>query len=411
MTAATTLEGPVPGQRWAANDAYSPNLLRQLADASLSRGPLWRFPAPAEGDFRRDARVQANGSRMALCLLAGMLLMLAPHAGLGWALPVSWTGPMSWALLLLWGSALALLFWRPVRVWGTVMMAVAGGLTVASLQGQPAASAAAGLVPLAALTLLLVMGRFRGGFALSLAAAYLVLGIWGAPGVRAATEVALAQSVMEWLTLAVVLLGGFWSDAAHRRTWAAQRVLRLSAANDIRTGLLNRQAFEAYYQRLAFHARRQGSGMVVALVEFDLFHAFRDREGQGAADAAVNTLGRLLRDFARRSLDVAARISDTHFALVLFDCQGAPGMLRLEHLRAAVEGLEIRHPVAPSGLLTVSIGAVHVGGETSLPWVLTAADQELQRAQRLGHNRARMRGTEPVVTDYPSSGAQAAGQG
>lgn len=382
----------VTGERWAANDAYSPRLLRQLADASLSRIPVWRFPMPAEADFQRDARLQANGSRRAMSLLAAMLLLVAPHVVTS---PIPALSTMLiWSLVAGWGMALAALVIWPTQRWGGIATAVAGAATVAALSLK---SPAAPTWSLAALIFLLVMGRFRGLAGLGLAGVYCL----GTVAFSSMVAVS-AQGLMVGATLVVVLMGGYWSEMAHRRAWAAQRVLRLSAANDVLTGLLNRQAFEAYYQRLALHARRQNTGMTVALLSLDLLQAYRDREGQAAAEQATNMLGRLLRDSARRALDVAARVSETHFVLVLFDCPATPGLLRLDHLRLAVEGLEIRHPVAPSGLLTMSAGAVYADAAMPLSTVLEAADHELQRAQRLGHNRVRMGGY--------SSGLQAAGQ-
>lgn len=397
MSDVVTLDAEVLGRhRVAANDAYPAHTVRELAEASVAARPPIRFPPAAETDYQLHARQQARGARVTLSLLVIMLCLLVPgmvaDSAVG-PLAAAAIATVAQALLLpAWGLALALMLWRPRRSWGAIAVWVASLLLIGSLQWWAYRTAAAPtvLVSLVALCTVMVLGRFRGRYALGLVIAYggmRAIGEWGGYTPHQTTSM---QAVLEFLSLGVILVGGFWTDLAGRRAWAAQVVLRASAANDLLTGLLNARAFDSYYQRLAQHAQRLGQRQVIALVEIDHFRAYQTREGRLATDEAINAIGRVVRDFARRALDVAGRLDEATFVLVLQDCTAADAELRLEALRVQVESLERRHPVAPTGLMTVSIGAVELGGDVPVDDALSLADQQLRRAQRQGRNRIRL---------------------
>lgn len=414
MSDIVTIDAGVLGcHRLAANDAYPACTVRQLAEASVASRPPLRFPASAESDYQLHARQQARGGRATLSLLVIMLCLLVPGV-----IADSAAGPLaaeaisSVALLLLlpvWGLALAMVLWRPRRPWGAVAVWVAALLLIGSLQWwayrTPAAPSV--LISLVALCTVIVLGRFRGRYALGLVLAYGSMRAIGEWGGFTGHDTPSMQAAMEFLTLGVILVGGFWTDLAGRRAWAAQVVLRASAANDLLTGLLNARAFDSYYRRLAQHAQRLRQRQVVALVEIDHFRAYQTREGRLATDEAVNAIGRVVRDFARRALDVAGRLDEATFVLVLQDCAAADAELRLEALRVQVESLERAHPVAPTGLMTVSIGAVELGGDVPVDDALSLADQQLRRAQRQGRNRVRLGldlpAADPEWRGHPSS--------
>jgi two-component system chemotaxis family response regulator WspR len=58
-------------------------------------------------------------------------------------------------------------------------------------------------------------------------------------------------------------------------------------------------------------------------------------------------------------------------------------------LRARIEALAIRHPTAPGGIVTISLGVATAasGLATSPEALIAAADEALYRAKRAGKNR------------------------
>jgi diguanylate cyclase (GGDEF)-like protein len=92
--------------------------------------------------------------------------------------------------------------------------------------------------------------------------------------------------------------------------------LRLAAATDPLTGLLNRRAFgERCTQELA-RARRTGEPFAALLIDVDRFKEINDREGHAAGDAALVALAGVLSG-ELREIDSVARLGGDEFAVLL----------------------------------------------------------------------------------------------
>jgi len=97
-----------------------------------------------------------------------------------------------------------------------------------------------------------------------------------------------------------------------------------------------------------------------------------------------------LSGFARRPLDMAARMGGEEFALLLYDCDEAAGRERLAALLEAVSGLQIENRGATLGIITVSIGAAAVPAEARLSEAYRAADEALYRVKDRGRNNCEL---------------------
>jgi diguanylate cyclase (GGDEF)-like protein len=148
------------------------------------------------------------------------------------------------------------------------------------------------------------------------------------------------------------------------------------AQRDALTGLANRRAWELALPLALDHARRDGSSLVLAVLDLDHFKRYNDRYGHQAGD-------RLLKEAAAawvgglRAGDLLARYGGEEFALLVPDGQS----------RQAVELLDRLRPLTPSGQ-TFSAGVAVWDGQESSDALFARADAALYAAKDSGRNRA-----------------------
>ena len=113
--------------------------------------------------------------------------------------------------------------------------------------------------------------------------------------------------------------------------------------------------------------------------------------GSGAATILVTLTvgGNDLLDavFARRPLDMAARLGGEEFAVVLYDCSQADGLRRIEELRRQVESLDLANTGTPLGHVTISAGGIGVHADVPMAEAYRLADTVLYAAKHQGRNR------------------------
>nr|WP_301334115.1 GGDEF domain-containing protein [Solimonas sp. SE-A11] len=178
-----------------------------------------------------------------------------------------------------------------------------------------------------------------------------------------------------------------WNELYSRRNWAAQQLLKSLAYVDPLTKLPNRRAFEQHYESVARHARREYKRLFVALVDMDHFKNLNDRHGHDYGDGVLVEIGLVLSEFARRPLDMVARLGGEEFAVVLYDCSRSDGQRRLEELRQQVEALDLANTDTALGHVTISAGGVGVHADVPMAEAYRMADTVLYAAKRQGRNR------------------------
>ena len=136
-----------------------------------------------------------------------------------------------------------------------------------------------------------------------------------------------------WATLCLILLFNGWLVY---RQWSFRRMRKRigdqfldsqslpqataeAAGLDPVTGLCARAALEQHLGKEVARARRQNTALSLATVHVDEFAHLTMRYGKPAVDAALKELGRRLKKASRGS-DIAARLSDDDFLLVLPEC-------------------------------------------------------------------------------------------
>jgi diguanylate cyclase (GGDEF)-like protein len=166
----------------------------------------------------------------------------------------------------------------------------------------------------------------------------------------------------------------------------AQRLvhdLRVSAATDGLTGLLNRTAVVLEANRRLGAAR--GQSHAVLLFDLDNFKAVNDEWGHAAGDAVLKHFADTLRAANLPAHALFSRYGGEEFLILLPGASPAVAACLAESLRARIEHAPAFYAGEPIGF-TTSVG-VSAGLALEVRGLVEAADEALYRAKHAGRNR------------------------
>lgn len=179
-------------------------------------------------------------------------------------------------------------------------------------------------------------------------------------------------------------------ELVERDNFLRRRLLREWASRDGMTGLYNRTAFLAHFDRILKQAGRDRRQLGLLLLDLDYFKPYNDQYGHLEGDATLRRVAQVLQNEFRRPLDLFARYGGEEFVGLWFDVE--PGALeRLAHgIVERVADLDIPHERSPHGRVTASVGAISFipSGNESLLGLFKLADEALYTAKGSGRNIA-----------------------
>lgn len=178
------------------------------------------------------------------------------------------------------------------------------------------------------------------------------------------------------------------------RNEAGEAELEYLFLTDPLTLLANRRQLEQQTERLAAHARRQGSKLSLLVVDLDHFKQINDEHGHEAGDAVLVAVAEALRA-ACRVEDVVGRWGGDEFVVLAPDTDESGAERLAQRILAAVGSL----PNAP----LLSIGGATAERDDSGD-LFTAADAALYAAKADGRNRARVVRLAAAAGDDPGIG-------
>ena len=185
-----------------------------------------------------------------------------------------------------------------------------------------------------------------------------------------------------------------------RMTTLEDRVSQ-AARTDSQTGLYNRRGFEEALRVEFERAQRTNRSFTVLVGDIDGFRRINDSFGAHAGDLALQYIGTIIRR-AKRRIDIAARLGEDEFALLLPETSEHAGYVVAERIRHELKTSFAAEPVA----LTISVGVVnwplHQGSPRAL---ITAGEQALLLAKELGGDRSAMYG-ENILTRLATASAR-----
>ena len=153
------------------------------------------------------------------------------------------------------------------------------------------------------------------------------------------------------------------------------------------TGIANRRRFDEVLEQRWRHALRDGTPLLLMLVDVDLFKQYNDHYGHAAGDDCLKRIAGVLHTMFAQSGELAARIGGEEFALIL---PGGDVPARALRLLQGVRDLQLAHACSSAGAsVSVSAGAVETvpKADTSARALLETADQLLYRAKHAGRAR------------------------
>lgn len=156
-----------------------------------------------------------------------------------------------------------------------------------------------------------------------------------------------------------------------------------AANRDFLTGLYNRRYFFLNGGKVYDQARREGSKIIVAMVDIDFFKKVNDNYGHDNGDVALKHVSALLKKHMARGL--VSRLGGEEFAILMNGVSCDEALRQLEELRSAVEASPVRNGDMTISL-TISIGMCDQPGET-IDDIVRAADKSLYKAKEAGRNR------------------------
>jgi diguanylate cyclase (GGDEF)-like protein len=202
----------------------------------------------------------------------------------------------------------------------------------------------------------------------------LALFVWSADPMKPALFIGVGVSVT--LTTIIVMLLGEYVTAVIGQ-------LARAADTDYLTGLLNRRAFDAEFQRQFDRARRSGLPLALASFDLDHFKQVNDRLGHAAGDRALCDFAALLQRELRGG-DTLARIGGEEFAVVLFGVGVEDAVTFAERIG---RGLQDRGS-DDGPRLSTSAGVAALSEREQTPSeLLVAADRALYAAKSAGRRQ------------------------
>lgn len=397
----TASTSPAPDASWTdyADTGRNVDYLRQLDAASRAPTLRTHFPEPYETNFRRDIRLMFGRIRAWMALAAVLIFGSSPLWG-----PPTLNPPrdvivlirlLEFGLILPFCLSAAWLQWRqPERLWSERVFMFAFLATAIGMEWLRHSSAALGFHMNPSLSSCVLVGFIViGRVPLRAAAAFIAVYLASILLFERFHPLgdSAARSPMDWVVetvfLIIVFAGSLSNELYMRRTWAARQLLKALAYFDPLTKLPNRRAFEQHYEAVARQARRDDRRLFVGLIDMDHFKNVNDRYGHEYGDGVLVEMGVVLGTFARRPLDMAARLGGEEFAVVLYDCSRADGQRRMEELRRQVESLQIANEGTALGYVTMSAGGLAVSADTELAEAYRLADDALYVAKRGGRNQ------------------------
>ena len=164
---------------------------------------------------------------------------------------------------------------------------------------------------------------------------------------------------------------------------------RLTCADPL-VGVSNRRHFDQRFNDSLVFSRRAHSGMSLLIIELDFFSQFVERYGQSAGDECLCKVGDCIAKLFVRMSDCVARYGNEEFAVVSLSFGAGALRQHAQNICEQVRKLNVPHSSSPHGVVTVSIGGVHIMPTrgTTEEMLIAVANSKLQAAKRNGCNGA-----------------------
>ena len=160
--------------------------------------------------------------------------------------------------------------------------------------------------------------------------------------------------------------------------------LRIAATRDYLTGMVNRRYFFEMANPIYASAKRNGSDVLVAMVDVDHFKNVNDTYGHDVGDDVLVGIAGVL-DGSARDTDIIARFGGEEFCVIAPGIQAEDVKPYLDKIRTRIEALSFTSGET-TFKLTASIGATCSYSE-DLEHMISESDNMLYEAKETGRNK------------------------
>ncbi|NWO05990.1 MAG: sensor domain-containing diguanylate cyclase [Alteromonadaceae bacterium] len=172
----------------------------------------------------------------------------------------------------------------------------------------------------------------------------------------------------------------------------ANRKLQTLSDTDGLTGLANRRCFDQALENEWAHYRRIKQPFALILVDIDYFKSYNDHYGHQAGDDCLKAVAKIMKETARRHGDISARYGGEELVIIAIDTRLEDARAMAEHIRQAVEALDVRNEHVPLGRVTVSAGVAAIFDQEypDAAHLFKAADEAMYQAKSDQRNCVRV---------------------
>ena len=218
---------------------------------------------------------------------------------------------------------------------------------------------------------------------------------------------ALAQAVMWGLALLVVPRLTAWGHARREEVTSLEarinellQIERSFARTDPLTSLCNRRAFIDALQKAEARGRRTGERLGVVRLDVDGFKALNDAYSRTEGDQLLRAVATSL-SLTTRMGDLAARLENDEFALLLYSC--APDDAQKIGQRLVDEVAELGRAY-PNSRVTASVGmACFTASGPDPDEMMRLAGTALRQARHRGGNTVVIETSEAIAREMSAS--------
>jgi len=155
----------------------------------------------------------------------------------------------------------------------------------------------------------------------------------------------------------------------------------------------NRRKFDESGSFMLELANRSALSFTIMMLDIDDFKIFNDTYGHVEGDNCLIQIAKSMQNSLNRKTDLLARYGGEEFVVAISHLTKEQALERAEHIRKAIEDLEIENTKTKTGKITVSVGIAHVTAYQGLTLedMVREADQAMYTAKVGGKNRCVMK--------------------
>ena len=157
---------------------------------------------------------------------------------------------------------------------------------------------------------------------------------------------------------------------------------------DALTKIANRRGYEEAIEQAVHTASRSHTPLTLLFFDIDFFKQYNDQLGHYAGDRCLKAVASIIKKYARRTTDTAARIGGEEFALILPNCTAEQATSIAYGIQETIKESELHHPTSTlDPHVTVSIGIAEYVEKDSTHTLYRKADNALYAAKQKGRNQ------------------------